>query len=84
MDISRYLTIHYTDGTSETFVFPKQASDRFDLMKKLHTAMTTDRILIETDASLHVIPLCAVKRMEFSPVPDELPDGIIRGATLSG
>ncbi|MEL0584049.1 MAG: hypothetical protein AAES65_04110 [Candidatus Thiodiazotropha sp. (ex. Lucinoma kazani)] len=83
MDISRFLTVHYADGTSETFIFPKQASDRFDLMKKLHTAMTTDRILIEADDSLHVIPLSAVKRLEFSPVPDEMPEGIIRGATLN-
>lgn len=84
MEASRFLTIHYTDATNETFIFPKQAIDHFDLMKKLHKAMTIDRIVIEADGRLHIIPLFAVKRLEFSPVPDKLPDGVIKGATLSG
>jgi hypothetical protein len=83
MEVSRFLTIHYVDGMSETFIFPKQATDHFDLMKKLNKTMTVDRLVIEADGSLHIIPLSAVKRFEFSPVPETLPEGIIRGATLS-
>ncbi|MES9950669.1 MAG: hypothetical protein ABW118_17060 [Candidatus Thiodiazotropha sp.] len=83
MEASRFLTVHYLDGSSETFTFPKQAKDQYDQMSKLHDAMTTDRLVIEADSSLHVIPLNSVKRFEFSPLPDKLPDGIIRHASLN-
>ncbi|MBT3046907.1 MAG: hypothetical protein AB2593_19300 [Candidatus Thiodiazotropha sp.] len=52
-------------------------------MSKLHDAMTADRIVIEADSCLHIIPLNAVKRFEFSPLPDTLPEGIIRNASLN-
>jgi hypothetical protein len=80
MEARRFLTIHYMDGSSETFTFPKQAKDNIELMRKLHDAMTADRILIEAEQSLHLIPLSSVKRIEFSPTPDKLPNGIIRNA----
>ncbi|MEW8051157.1 MAG: hypothetical protein AB2809_12335 [Candidatus Thiodiazotropha sp.] len=83
MEASRFLTVHYLDGSSETSTFPRQAKDQYDQMSKLHDAMTTDRLAIEADSSLHVIPLNAVKCFEFSPLPDKLPDGIIRHASLN-
>ncbi|MCU7918143.1 MAG: hypothetical protein KZQ88_06725 [Candidatus Thiodiazotropha sp. (ex Dulcina madagascariensis)] len=83
MEANRFLTVHYLDGKSETFTFARQATDQYDQMNKLHAAMTTDRIVIEADGRLHIIPLSSVKRLEFSPVPGKLPEGIIKGATLN-
>lgn len=83
MAASRFLTIHYLDGSNETFTFPKQAKDHFDLMSKLNDAMKTDRFVIEADGHLHVIPLSSIKRLQFSPAPDTLPHGVISGASLN-
>ncbi len=82
MEATRFLTVHYLDGTSETFSFAKQAVDQFDMMNRLHTAMTSDRIVIEANERLHIIPVTSIKRVEFSPLPEKLPQGIIKGANL--
>ena len=83
MDANRFLTIHYLGGETETFTFAKQAGDQYDQMNKLHNAMKVDRIVIEAEGRLHIIPLSAIKRLEFSPLPEQLPDGIIKGAMLN-
>ena len=83
MEANRFLTVHYLDGTHETFSFPKQATDQFDMMSKLNAAMTADRFTIEADGRLHIIPLSSIRRLEFSPVPGKLPQGVIRGAALN-
>jgi hypothetical protein len=42
--------------------------------------MSADRIVLEVEGILHIIPMTAVKRIDFSPVPPKLPDEVIRGA----
>jgi hypothetical protein len=83
MAASRFLVIHYLDGTSETFTFPKQAKDHYDLMGKLNDAMKADRLTIEADGHLHIIPLSAIKRLQFSPTPESLPGEVIKQASLN-
>lgn len=82
MQPERFLTVHYLDGTTETYSFPKQAKDQYELANKMQSIMNLDRITMDVDGILSVIPLTAVKRLEFSPTPAALPDGIITGAKL--
>ena len=82
MHSDRFMTIHYLDGSRETYSFPKQAKDQYDLVSKMKSALTTDRITIEVDGILSLIPLVAVKRIDFSPSPATLPDEVIVGAKL--
>lgn len=81
MSVDRWLRIDYTDGTSETFSFPKQAEDDYDQMHKLREAMKADRIALEIDGLLRIIPMSAVKNLDFSPSPSKLPDFVISGAS---
>ncbi|MEW8220525.1 MAG: hypothetical protein AB2747_14835 [Candidatus Thiodiazotropha taylori] len=83
MAASRFLVIHYLDGTSETFTFPKQVKDHYDLMGKLNDAMKTDRLVIEADGHLNIIPLSGIKRLQFSPAPETLPAEVIKQASLN-
>ncbi len=82
MEADRFMTVHYLDGTREIYSFPQQAKDQYDLMSKIKTALTADRITIEVEGILTTIPLAAVKRIEFSPSPTKLPDEVIVGAKL--
>lgn len=82
MPVERWLRIDYIDGTSDTYSFPKQASDDYDQSHRLSEALQADRIVFESDAQLHIIPLSAIKRINFSPAPAKLPDQVIKGATL--
>lgn len=81
MSVDRWLRIEYTDGTSETFSFPQQAKDDHEQMQRLREAMKADRIALEVDGLLHIIPMSAVKRLDFSPAPSKLPDFVVKGAS---
>ena len=81
MSMDRWLRVEYVDGTSETFSFPKQVDDDYEQMQKLREAMRADRIVLEVDGLVHVIPMSAIKHVDFSPAPRNLPDFVIRGAT---
>jgi len=80
MSEDRWLRIEYVDGNSETFSFPKQAKDEYEQARAFREAMSADRIVLEVEGILHIIPMTAVKRIDFSPVPAKLPDEVIRGA----
>ena len=80
MSADRWLRIEYLDGTSETFSFPKQAKDAYEQTQRMREALTADRIVLESDGMLHIIPLSAVKRLDFSPAPDKLPDQVVKDA----
>jgi hypothetical protein len=79
MEEQRFLTIHYMDGTSDSFTFSKQAKDDYDLATRLKKALTADRIVMEMEGVLTIIPMSAVKRMDFSPVVGSLPEDVIQG-----
>ncbi len=81
MAMDRWLRVEYVDGTSETFSFPKQVDDDYEQMQKFREAMRSDRIVLEVEGLVHVIPMSAIKRVDLSPAPTNLPDFVIRGAT---
>lgn len=81
MSIDRWLRIEYLDGTSETFSFPKQAKDEYDQSQRIREALSADRIVLESEGQLHVIPMSAIKRLHFAPAPAKLPEWVIKGAT---
>lgn len=82
MPIDRWLRIEFVDGTSETFSFPKQAKDEYDQSQRIREALSADRIVLESEGQLHVIPMSAIKRLHFAPAPAKLPDWVIKGVTL--
>lgn len=82
MPVERWLRIDYVDGTSETYSFPKQATDNYDQTYRLNEALQADRIVLESDGQLHIIPMSAIKRIHFAPAPAKLPDQVIKDASL--
>ena len=59
--------------------FPKQPGNPLLLAKRVQAALDADQFTLEIDGQLMMIPKSSVKYMTVSPVPDELPETVIRG-----
>jgi hypothetical protein len=79
MAITRRLLIFLTNGTKISVSFPKQAGDDpVTAMMNVRKALEADRILLEVDGDLMIIPMRSVSFVQVSPAPEELPPGVIR------
>jgi hypothetical protein len=73
---------HFTDGSKLDAEVDAQTQDPAKAVQNIRKAMDADKIMIEIEGQLFLIPLNNVKYMQISPSPDKLPDGVIKGARL--
>jgi hypothetical protein len=77
------MTVHFLDGTSSTYEYPQQSGrDQASIVANVKKAIESERLLLEAEGSLVVIPIASVKYVKVSPAPPHLPSGILRGARL--
>jgi len=62
--------------------FPKQPGNPLLLAKRVQAALDADQFTLEIDGQLMMIPKSSVKYMTVSPVPEELPESVIRGGRI--
>ena len=73
------LTVNFLDGTKVTFRYPRQSgNDAATILANVKRAIDADKLVIESDGDLLVIPLKSVKYVRVSPAPAHLPTGILR------
>ena len=82
MDQDRFLTVYFLDGSDISINFPKQPGNPLLLAKRVQAALDADQFTIEIDGELMMIPKSSVKYMTVSPVPEELPETVIRGGKI--
>ena len=82
MDNNRYLTIYFIDGSEMSLTFPKQEGNPLLLAKRVQEALDADQLAIETGDQLLVIPMNNVKYFQMSPIPESLPETVIRGGAI--
>jgi hypothetical protein len=85
--MSRIVTamIYFMDGTKIVLRYPKQAgTDSATIIANLKKALDADKLLIEVDESLIVVPMRNIKYIQITPKPDALPAGVLRGAKIMG
>ena len=82
MDNNRYLTIYFIDGSEMSITFPKQRGNPLLLAKRVQEALDADQLAIETGDQLLVIPMNNVKYFQMSPIPEKLPETVIRGGAI--
>ena len=82
MEQDRFLTVYFLDGSDMSITFPKQPGNPLLLAKRVQAALDADQFTVEIDGELMMIPKSSVKYMTVSPLPDELPDTIIRGGRI--
>jgi hypothetical protein len=83
MSEERKLTIHFNNGTKMDVSFPTQiknsAAAVLEGMKKM---LEADKLVLEAEGRLVIIPWASVQHVEVSPVPPATPFGVIKGARV--
>jgi hypothetical protein len=81
--IRRKLTIFFNDGSKLSATFPKQIEgDPAALAAQVRKAIDADKLALEMQGALFIVPMRNVKYIQVTPTPDALPAGVIRGAML--
>lgn len=83
MNDDKQLIIHFNNGKKLEFTFPTQIKNSpAAVLEGLKKTMETDKLAIEADGRLIVIPWSSIQQVEVSPVPAALPFGAIKQAKL--
>jgi hypothetical protein len=76
-------TIHFMDGSKIALRWPRQAGTGSQIIAaNVKKALEADRMVVEVNGDLLLIPLRNVKYIQLSPSPKELPVGVLRGAQI--
>ena len=74
-------TIFFTDSSKMTLSWPKQAGEDASMIAmSVRKALEQDKLAIEVDGELIVIPMQNVKYIQITPAPSELPKGVLKHA----
>ncbi len=83
MNEDKKLVVHYNNGTRIEMSFPVQIKNSptavLEAMKRI---MESDKLALEAEGRLIIIPWASVARLEVSPVPPSLPFGVIKNAKI--
>ena len=82
MTKKRYMTIHFMDGTKVAYDFPKQVEDQTSITSRMIKILEMQYIAIEADESVNLYSVNNIKSVQFYPVPDILPDTVIRDGVI--
>ena len=81
-----HAVIHFMDGTKIVFKYPrlqaKQAMDSSTIASTVKKALDQDKIVVEADGSLIVIPVRNIKYRQIVPPPDALPAVVLKNAQI--
>jgi hypothetical protein len=76
-----YMTVHFMDGTKVRFRYPRQAGiDPTTIASNVKRAIDADKLVLEVEGELLVIPMRNVKYVQVSPAPAFLPAGVLKQA----
>lgn len=79
----RYVKLFFMDATSVAFSFDKQGGeDQATLAANVKKAIEANKLAIEAEGILFIIPIENVKYIQVSPAPEALPTGVIRNAVI--
>lgn len=83
MNEDRQIVIHFNNGSKLEMSLPVQIKNStaavIEAMKKI---LESDKLVIEAEGRLIIIPWTSVKQLEVSPVPSALPFGAVKGAKI--
>jgi len=83
MNDDRQMVIHFNNGTKLELSFPVQIRNSIAaVLEGIKKMMESDKLVIEADGRLMVIPWSSIKQLDVSPVPPSLPFGAIKNAKV--
>ena len=75
------LVIHFNNGSKMALAFPTQVRDSSaGLLEAFKRIMEADKLAIQTEDRLLMIPWASVQHLEISPPPAATPFGTIQNA----
>jgi hypothetical protein len=75
------MTVYFLDGTKLSFRYPRLTGpDPATIGSAVKRAIDSDKLMLEVDGDLVVIPIASVKYVKVSPAPLNLPGGVLRKA----
>jgi len=85
MSDDKQLTIHFNNGTKMEVSFPTQIKNSTGaVLEGIKRILESDKLVLQTDEQVVVIPWSSVKYLESASVPaGALPFGAIKGARIS-
>ena len=82
MKHDRGITIHFTDGTSLGFEFPKQTDNKYARQIMTKEILSERLLMVESDGALYFVPFDNIRYISAYPATDDTPKNTIRGATI--
>ena len=80
-----HAVIHFMDGTKMTLAWPRQTGDvPATVVSNVRKALEMDKLAVEVQGDLFVIPIRNVKYVQITPAPAKLPGEVIRGGEVVG
>lgn len=84
MNEDRHLTIYFNNGTKMDVTFPTQIKNSpAAVLESIKKALESDKLVIEAEGKLVIIPWSSIKHIELTPPPPAIPFGSIKGAKIS-
>jgi hypothetical protein len=84
MNDDKHLTIHFNNGTKMEVAFPTQIKNSTAaVLESIKKALESDKLVIEAEGKLVIIPWGSIKHVELTPMPPAVPFGSIKGARIS-
>ena len=84
MNDDKHLTIHFNNGTKMEVAFPIQIKNSTAaVLESIKKALESDKLVIEAEGKLVIIPWYSIKHVELTPIPSAVPFGSIKGARIS-
>lgn len=75
--------IHFMDETMMNLAWPLQGNeDALTVVTNVRKALEKDRLAIEVQGDLFVIPITNIKYVQIAPAPANLPGEVVRGGHM--
>lgn len=81
MSIEVVTTIFFTDSSKMTLTWPQQAGEDPNIIAmNVRKALDQDKLAMEVDGDLIIIPMENIKYIQITPAPSELPQNVLKHA----
>lgn len=78
------MIIHFNNGTKMDVTFPQQIKNSTAaVLESMKKALDSDKLVIEAEGKLFIIPWSSIRHLEVTPMPPAIPFGSIKGARIS-
>jgi hypothetical protein len=83
-DVNVDMTVKFVNGTEEHYTFSRQMTeeDAHIMVNKVQEALDAKHLIIELGSKIQIMPMNNLLQIEVNPVPVQLPENCIQGASL--